>query len=112
MMRLRNTAIFIMGSIISSSAISAAQPTDTLPPFMITPRVSPPTQLYQDEIGTAIYQVTNNTNHDLTLKLATLPDGVTLVTSTNPSYCSVSLGGYYQFTLNQNSQCLIKLAIN
>jgi hypothetical protein len=83
-----------------------------IPPFMITPRINPPAQLYHNEIGTAVYQVTNLSGQNFTLQLANLPAGVSLVTNPGPSYCSITQGKYYQFPLANNAMCLIKLRIN
>lgn len=87
-----------------------------LTPFMITPRVNAPTQLYANQTGVAIYQVTNNTTKNLILMISSLPQGATLVTSNiGPSYCTVTKNpgdSYYHFPLNGNTNCLIKVEIN
>ncbi|MFI4919513.1 MAG: hypothetical protein ACHP65_08150 [Legionellales bacterium] len=77
--------------------------------FLVTPRVAPQPQLMTGQTGTAIYQVTNNSNRTLAgIGLTNLPSGVTQVPygPLGPDYCSSPL------TLTAGKSCLIKLAIN
>lgn len=86
------------------------------PIFLITPNVRPPLPnaspeaplLVQGQLGTAIYQVINNSNRTLSnIGVTNLPNGVTQVSNTGPDYCSATT------SLNRpGSLCLIELRIN
>lgn len=76
--------------------------------FSVTPRVNPPTQLFKGAIGTAIYQVTNNSSQTLSgIGVTNLPAGVSVVANAGTNYCSAPI-----FNLAAGASCLIKLAIN
>lgn len=79
--------------------------------FSVIPLVRPPSLLFQDQTGTAIYQVTNNTHYTKSAGLNYLPMGVSQVTGlsdSRTSYCASPL----ILAPGQGNSCLIKLAIN
>jgi len=89
------------------SVISVNSWSDT-PVFLVTPNTRVMPQLARSQLGTAIYQVINNSNRTLSnISLKNLPLGITQVANPGPDYCT-SLT-----TLNgAGSLCLIELQIN
>lgn len=88
------------------------------PIFSVTPNLIGASQLVQGQLGSYIYQVTNNTKNSLNnIGVVKLPVGVSvLTTSAASSLCGVhpELCQYCTFplTLPSNSSCLIKLNVN
>lgn len=86
------------------------------PIFLVTPNVRPPLPnaspaaplLVRGQLGTAIYQVINNSNRTLSnIGITNLPRGVKQVFNPGPDYCSTTTA------LNlPGSLCLIQLQIN
>jgi cell wall-associated NlpC family hydrolase len=78
------------------------------PIFLVTPNVTVVPSLVQGQLGTAIYQVINNSGRTLSnIQLTNLPNGVTQVSNPGPDYCT---------SLSQlsapGSLCLIELQVN
>lgn len=77
-----------------------------LPVFSVNPLLPAQSQLLTNEIGTAIYQITNNTNYTLNNIVLNLPAGITQVLDAGVSYCGTSL------SLASHSACLVKLRLD
>ena len=77
------------------------------PVFSVTPNVTGQAQLVQGQQGTYIYQITNNTQFNLTnIGLHQVPPGVTTVANAGYQYCNFPL------SLNSHSSCLMKVNVN
>jgi cell wall-associated NlpC family hydrolase len=77
------------------------------PVFKVTPNVTGQPQLIAGQLGTYIYQITNNAPYTLNnIGVIHLPPGVSLVSKAGEQYCT--------FPLNLKSQtnCLIKLKVD
>ncbi|MDX1901230.1 MAG: hypothetical protein SFW66_04380 [Gammaproteobacteria bacterium] len=92
------------------SLVSAHCFAGSTPIFLVTPNISVQSSLMNGEIGSAVYQVTNNTQYTLSnIGLAQMPAGITPDTSSvssNSQYCS------NPFTLTAGSSCLLKVTLD
>jgi len=94
--------------IFLASIANVVWATSSTPLFVITPLVQAPTQSYQDQTLTAIYELINNTPYPLTnLNIANFPVGITQVITTDPSYCNTN-----PINLAVHGTCLLKVSIN
>ncbi len=105
----------IVWSLLASSMCANSWGGET-PIFLVAPNVRPPLPnaspaaplLVQGQLGTAIYQVINNSTRVLSnISLVGLPAGVTQVSNSGPDYCSATTA-----LKNPGSLCLIQLQIN
>lgn len=74
--------------------------------FLVTPRISAESSLINGQTGSAVYQITNNTNFTLSNIGLVMPSSVTANTtsvSANSQYCS------NPFTLAPGGSCLLKV---
>jgi cell wall-associated NlpC family hydrolase len=77
------------------------------PIFLVTPNLTGQTQLNVGQQGSAIFQITNNSNRSLSnIGLVGLPGGVSNVANAGYQYCTFPLN------MTPNSYCLIKLSID
>lgn len=78
--------------------------------FLVTPNIAAESSLINGQIGSAVYQITNNYTQTLPNSgLAQMPAGVTADTS---SVSSLSQYCPNPFTLAPGSSCLLKVALN
>ncbi len=93
----------VAGALFVSTLCSSA----STPVFLVTPRAKATSPLMSGQTGTAIYEITNNSNRDLAnIGVTNLPAGVSLVQGLDYDYC------VFPVTLAAGDHCLIKLAIN
>jgi cell wall-associated NlpC family hydrolase len=77
------------------------------PIFLVTPNLTPQSQLISGQQGTALFQITNNSGRTLNdVGLVGLASGVSQVANAGDQYCPTPLN------MPANSSCLIKLLIN
>lgn len=95
--------VAILGLMINST-VSQAENNHI---FLVTPRVIGPSPIMIQQTGTAIYQITNNSNRALSgIGLVNLQPGVTLVPNLGYDYCLSPIN------LAPGQSCLVKLAID
>ncbi len=88
-------------------ALLGFHPVWARPVFSITPILSGQSQLVQGQQGTAIYQVSNNSQFTLSnVNFYQLPTGVSAVTNAGYQYCS------FPISLTSGSSCIIKVNMN
>ncbi len=77
------------------------------PVFSVTPNIPAQTQLITGQPGTAVFQITNNTNYVLNdIGVQNFPVGMTQIPSAGTQYCTAP------FALAPNTSCLLKININ
>jgi hypothetical protein len=102
---MKKTILSIMCSMLSTYCFAESKPI-----FLVTPNIAAQSSLISGETGSAVYQVTNNTQHTLsTIGLAEMRAGVAVNTSSvsaNSQYCS------NPFSLAPGGSCLLKITLN
>ena len=93
--------------LVSLCSLMGANSWAETPIFLVTPNLIPQTQLIAGQQGTAIFQITNNSNRTLNnIGLVGLQTGIANVANAGYQYCTFPLN------LIANSYCLIKLNID
>ncbi|MBV8801443.1 MAG: hypothetical protein JO131_00485, partial [Gammaproteobacteria bacterium] len=101
---MKKIIIVCIGMILSTNVLSAE------PIFIVSPNMKVQPSLIKSEIGTAVYQVTNNTMNTLTdIGLAQMPNGVVPNTNAVSSYSQYCTN---PFSLAPHASCLLKVQLN